>query len=184
MTQMTEEFHVLKIVCERLENAGIPFMLTGSIAANLYTVPRMTRDIDIVIDVKPGELGRICTLFQDDFYIEPDSVKEAIEKRGMFNMIHNEYVLKVDFIVRKDSPYREMEFQRRQTVTVENIEIPVVSIEDLIISKLFWAKESLSEIQLRDIKNLLAGGQDMDMQYFEKWVQSLGLQDVYAKVNQ
>ena len=45
---MITELYVLKIVVGRLEAAGIPYMVTGSIAANFYTVPRMTRDIDIV----------------------------------------------------------------------------------------------------------------------------------------
>ena len=181
---MSEELEVLKIVCQRLEQADILFMITGSIAANLYTVPRMTRDIDIVIDVIPGVSDRFCALFQDDFYIESDSVKDAIEKRGMFSIIHNKYVLKVDFIVRKDTPYREMEFQRRQKVAVENMEVSIVSIEDLIISKLVWAKDSLSEMQLMDIKNLLARGKAIDAQYLQKWVHSLGLQDVYNKATQ
>ena len=49
---MSEESEVLKEVCRRLEAADISYMLTGSVAANFYAVPRMTRDIDIVIEVK------------------------------------------------------------------------------------------------------------------------------------
>ena len=179
---MSEELDVLEIVCQRLKSAGISFMITGSIAGNFYAVPRMTRDIDIVIEVNPRDSDRFCSLFEDKFYLELDSVKDAIEKQGMFNMIHNEYVLKVDFIVRKDSPYRELEFRRRRSIMVESTEMSIVSIEDLIISKLLWAKDSLSEIQLGDIKNLLSRGREVDMQYVEKWVESLDLQDVYSKV--
>ena len=50
---MSEELAVLKEVTRRLDCAKIAYMVTGSIATNFYTVPRMTRDIDIVI-----ELGR------------------------------------------------------------------------------------------------------------------------------
>ncbi len=48
---MKSELDILKIVVERLDKADIPYMLTGSMAANFYTVPRMTRDIDIVIEI-------------------------------------------------------------------------------------------------------------------------------------
>ena len=48
---MINELDVLRIVVKRLESAGIPYMITGSTAANFYTTPRMTRDIDIVIEV-------------------------------------------------------------------------------------------------------------------------------------
>lgn len=102
---MSEEFEILKTVCQRLEQAVIPYMITGSIAANFYAVPRMTRDIDIVIEVKKEDVKRLFELFKDDFYVDSESITEAIEKRGMFNMIHNEHVIKVDFIIRKDSLY-------------------------------------------------------------------------------
>ena len=46
---MSDELDVLKLVTARLEAAGIPYMVTGSMVANFYTTPRMTRDIDLVI---------------------------------------------------------------------------------------------------------------------------------------
>jgi len=179
---MSEELEVLKMVCQRLKAAGIPYMITGSIATNVYTIPRMTRDIDIVIEAKKEDASRILEMFRNDFYVDAGSVKEAIERRDMFNIIHNEYMFKIDFIVRKDSPYRELEFKRQQKIEIEGIEISIVSIEDLILSKLFWAKDSLSETQLRDVKNLLETAKDIDMDYLKEWVKSLGLQVVYDKV--
>lgn len=179
---MSEELEILKTVCQRLKEAGVPYMITGSIAANFYAVPRMTRDIDIVIEVKRKDANRLLAIFKDDFYIDLESVTEAIEKRGMFNIVHNEYVFKIDFIVRKDSPYRKLEFKRQQKIQIGGMGISIVSIEDLILSKLFWAKESLSEMQLGDVKNLLATAKNIDMQYLKEWVGSLGLQDVYDKV--
>lgn len=179
---MNEELEVLKIVCRRLKGADIPYMVTGSTAANFYTMPRMTRDIDIVIEMKKEDVSRFSALFKDDFYVDAESVGEAIAQRGMFNIIHQNYVLKIDFIIRKESPYRKLEFDRRQQVPSEGIEISVVGIEDLILSKLFWAKDSFSEIQLKDIENLLAANKKIDFSYLQKWIQSLGLEDVYQKV--
>lgn len=179
---MAEELEILKVVCQRLEKTGIPYMITGSIAANFYAVPRMTRDVDIVIEIQKEDAARMVKAFQGDFYIDKDSVAEAIARRGMFNIIHNEYVFKVDFIIRKESAYREFEFQRRRRVEVEGISLWVVTPEDLILSKLFWAKDSLSELQLGDVKNLLRNLRDLDKGYLEKWVRDLGLEEIYAKV--
>ena len=180
--KVAEEFEVLKVVCQRLEKGRIPYMITGSIASNFYAVPRMTRDIDIVVEIKKEDGTRLQNIFQDDFYIDSETVTEAIEKRGMFNAIHNEYVFKVDFIVRKDDPYRALEFQRRQQVEIEGVLMWVVTPEDLILSKLWWAKDSLSELQLGDVRNLLRTLKDIDKGYLEKWVHSLHLEEVYAKV--
>ena len=179
---MAEELEILKEVCQRLEKVRIPYMVTGSIAANLYAVPRMTRDVDIVIEIKKEDANRLVEAFKTDFYVDPDSVHEAIEQRGMFNIIHNQFVFKIDFIVRNDSPYRELEFQRRQKVEAKGFKIWVVTPEDLVLSKLVWAKDSLSELQLGDVRNLLRTLREIDKPYLEKWVRSLGLESVYAKV--
>ena len=180
--EVVEEFEILKEVCQRLEKANIPYMITGSIASNLYAVPRMTRDVDIVIQVKKEDANRLLEIFKGDFYIDSESVKEAIEKQGMFNIIHNQYVFKVDFIVRKDSPYHELEFERRRQIKMEGVSIWIVTLEDLILSKLFWAKDSLSELQLGDVRNLLETQREIDRAFLEKWIHSLGLESTYAKV--
>lgn len=179
---MSEELEVLKQVAQGLEKAGISYMVTGSIAANFYSVPRMTRDIDIVIEIRKEDVSRLLENFQKDFYIDRDSALEAIKIRGMFNILHNEYVLKIDFIVRKDSPYRELEFSRRRQLHIDGDSLWIVAPEDLILSKLAWAKDSLSELQLGDVKNLLGTLKDLDKNYIEKWVRSLGLETVYQKV--
>ncbi len=179
---MSEESKVLKDVSRRLNGAGIAHMITGSIAANFYAVPRMTRDIDIVIEICKNDVDRIAELFENDFYIDRESISEAIERQGMFNALHNEYVLKVDFIVCKEIPYRKLEFQRRRLVELEGESIWIVSPEDLILSKLFWAKDSFSEVQLGDVKNLLRLVKSLDISYLEKWMQTLGLQEVYQQV--
>ena len=151
---MCEELEILKEVAERLEKAAIPYMITGSIAANFYTVPCMTRDIDIVVALLERDLDdRFIPLFEKDYYLEPETVREAVKHKGMFNLIHNEYIIKIDFVVRKDTPYRHREFSRRKKVAVDDQDLFIVAPEDLILSKLEWAKDSRSEVQLNDVRN-------------------------------
>jgi len=57
----------------------------------------------------------------------------------------------------------------------------VVSLEDLIISKLYWAKDSLSEIQINDIRNLMKS--DYNLEYVQRWCKNLNLEEILAKVN-
>ena len=179
---MSNEIELLKFVCRRLDKAEISYMLTGSLAANFYLVPRMTRDIDFVINILPSEVDRFFHCFQNDFYIVKESIKEAIKHQGMFNAIHQSSVFKVDFIIRKDSSYREEEFQRKRQVLLGVEKIWIVSPEDLILSKLIWAKDSLSDLQLRDVKNLLSAVKNLDEQYLHRWMQRLELDTVYKKV--
>lgn len=179
---MTSELDVLKIIINRLESANIPYMLSGSVAANFYTIPRMTRDIDIVVQVQAPDAERIYSLFSGEFYVDKDMIRNAVIERSMFNIIHNEGVVKVDFIVRKDSEYRKLEFERRRSILFEGSKINIVSAEDLIISKLYWAKDSMSEMQIRDVRNLLKTVSGIDSGYMAKWINTLGLEDIYKEV--
>lgn len=179
---MSDELDVLKMVAQRLDAAGIAYMVTGSTALNYYAIPRMTRDIDIVVELSRASAERLYGAFQDDFYIDRDAVLEAVIERHIFNIIHKTFVIKVDFVVRKESDYRREEFSRRRQVTVEGCRLSIVAPEDLIISKLDWAKESRSEMQLGDVRNLLNSVSELDRQYLEHWIRRLGLEPLYREV--
>jgi len=178
----SEELAVLKQVARRLNRAKIPYMVTGSIAANFYTVPRMTRDIDIVVELSDQNISRFITLFQNDFYLELRTVSEAVKDKGMFNLIQNEHIVKVDFVVRKDSAYRRTEFARRRRISIGGQAINIVAPEDLILSKLFWARDSSSETQLADVRNLLKTVKKLNRPYLARWAKRLGIGSLYKKV--
>jgi hypothetical protein len=153
---MTEEYELIREVARRLSSAGIEYMMTGSMAMALFGTPRMTRDIDVIVQLSMADANAISGLFRDGFYIDETAVREAIRARGMFDIIHNESVTKVDFIVLKDDEYRLEEFSRRVKVDTQDGALWVVTLEDLVLSKLVWARQSGSEMQLRDARQLLA----------------------------
>jgi len=155
------ELDVLRDISQRLDGQGIEFMLTGSLAMNYYAQPRMTRDIDLVIALNETQTDAFVRLFESDYYLAERHVANAISRRGMFNLIHNETVIKVDFVVLKSDSYRQEEFARRMTIALSDFQTWIVSREDLILSKLLWAKDSKSEMQRRDVRNLLIPECDM-----------------------
>ena len=75
--------------------------------------------------------------------------------------------------IRKSSEYRKTEFERRQRISVGDFTTFVVNKEDLIISKLSSAKDSRSQIQLGDVRNLLRTGYDAE--YVARWTRDLEL---------
>lgn len=179
---LSEPTEVLRVLASRLDACGVAYMLSGSTALNYYAQPRMTRDIDVVIELEPAAVARLVESFVGDFYIDGEAVREAALQKGMFNLIHLAYMLKVDFIVRKDSPYRRTEFERRRRVTFEGQVLSIVAPEDLLLSKLHWAKDSRSEMQIRDARNLVECVSDLDWPYLERWSQDLGVADLLLEV--
>ena len=178
-----EELEILELVARRLEEAKLPYMVTGSMALAFYTQPRMTRDVDLVVALSaPGAAVEIVRRFQEDFLFDEDGVRRAVREQGMFNLIHIESCVKVDCIVRKSDPYRQEEFQRRRRMKVRGDgELWVVAPEDLILSKLAWAQDSGSETQLRDVR-LLVTFAGLDRAYLERWAASLGVKAKLSEV--
>jgi hypothetical protein len=181
---MNEELNLLKDIALRLDSAGIEYMMTGSMAMAIYSTPRMTRDIDMIIKVCPVDVEKIISLFRADFYLDEDCIKLAVQEKGMFNIIHNESVIKVDFIICKDEEYRIVEFSRRHAVNIEGVPVSVVSVEDLILSKLIWSKRSGSELQFRDVRQMMMASKDIDSKYIECWSEILGVGDLLRKAGE
>jgi hypothetical protein len=177
---MWNELDVVRDVSNRLDSAGLEFMLTGSMAMNFYAQPRMTRDIDLVIALTATNASKIQTIFVPDYYVSPEAVRDAITHESMFNLIHEDSITKVDFIVRKHSPYRLVEFGRRKRIEIEDFTTWIVSKEDLIISKLDWAKDTRSSQQFGDIRNLLSTG--CDANYIAHWTEILGLASLWSEI--
>lgn len=179
---MPDELDVLKTVAGQLEEAGISYMVTGSIAANFYSQPRMTRDIDIVIDLSAGQAEKLYSVFKGDFYVDKGAIEEALTNRSMFNIIHFAIGVKVDLIIRKEGEYRDIEFSRKLKREMEGFALFMVSPEDLVLSKLVWAKESLSEVQLADVRNIVSFNRDnLDFDYLREWAQKLSVLESFKK---
>lgn len=172
-----EQLDLLRVVVTRLDEAGLAYMLSGSLALGYYAQPRMTRDIDIVVELTTGDIATVVALFERDFYCDADAVCRAVETRRLVNMVHGPTAQKVDLIVRKDSPYRRVEFERRQQRAIDGVSVWMVTAEDLLLSKLVWASETGSELQLRDARTLVALVDTLDWTYLEQWSHDLGVAD-------
>jgi hypothetical protein len=170
---MTTELDVLGLVSDRLAERNLPFMLTGSFALAYYATPRMTRDLDIVVALSESDVDGLVAVFEPDFYIDADAARVAVRSERMFNLMHLESGVKVDLIIRKSSEFRQVEFARRRAVAIAGTRTWIVSCEDLILSKLVWALESNSELQRRDIRQLLAEAADLD--HIREWAPQLGV---------
>jgi hypothetical protein len=177
---MKTELDVLRDVSQRLESGGVAYMLTGSMAMNYYAQPRMTRDIDLVVKLTADQTDLLVSLFESEYYVDRRAVVNAIAQRSMFNLIHNESIIKFDCIVLKNHEYRQEEFGRRRRITLGDFQIWIVTREDLILSKLYWARDSRSELQLRDVRNLLSS--DCDMSYLFSRAENLGVKPLLETV--
>jgi len=162
-------------VCSELEKRGITYMISGSVAMSAYANPRYTNDLDVVIELTEGQVDALADMFTGPYYFHRPSVEEEIRRGGMFNVIDHTSGQKVDFIVRKNTEFRLLEFERRQRAEVWGVNCWMVALEDLILSKLIWIQQIFSDQQALDIENLIEKNPDLDRAYLVAWVKKLRL---------
>lgn len=165
-----------------LEAEHVDYMLTGSLASTFHGEPRATRDVDFVIDPTTDALTRLVDRLQSDgLYVDLDAARSALADRGQFNAIGAD--AKVDFIIRKNRPFSIAEFRRRKRVQLPGTEADVVTVEDLILAKLLWARATDSGRQLRDVTGMIeVAGERLDRAYLASWAERLGVADLLRRL--
>lgn len=165
---------LLEKICQILDTLRIPYMLSGSVAMNFYADPRTTQDIDIVVEMYDYDVSGFVKMLDDKFYYFQEGIYDEIRRKGMFNIIDFETGFKVDFITMKKDLYEQVKFQNRRKTIYADINLWIISPEDLIISKLQWIQVLESEKQKNDIINLLDNEQ-LDLTYIKNWCRTLRL---------
>jgi hypothetical protein len=161
--ESNEIFDTLNDLVVRLNDLGVEYMVTGSVAMSSYVPARSTMDIDVIIQIERSDVERFEQRFAGDYYVSLDSIRQARERNSMFNVLNFETGIKIDFITKKPNAFEAAKFERRRRSRIGEIEFWVIAKEDLILSKLSWAKDSHSERQFEDIRRLIESGADTEM---------------------
>lgn len=177
----------LLVFPERLDHAGIAYMITGSIASIIYGEPRMTHDIDLVLELSTRQVATFRATFADsEFYCPPAEVIRMElnrDARGHFNVIHNESGLKADIYPIGNDPLHRWAFPLRKQVSFGNTEVWVAPPEYVILRKLQFYREGESGKHLRDIQKMLEISSDRinETLLFEK-IEALGFTELWKKI--
>lgn len=164
-------------VAMRLDEAGVAYMVTGSVAGYFYGLNRSTGDTDIVVDLAADDVSNFLTAFADAWYVDQAMVEESVRAREMFNVIPKGGG-KLDFVPLRDEPFELTKFGRRVPRDWRGYPLWVSVADDLVLSKLAWARTSHSHQQFSDIRTIMAAGfVDEHSEYFQHWLGSLGLGD-------
>jgi hypothetical protein len=162
----------IKDLAAKLQAAGIDYCITGGYAVSVWGIPRSTLDIDLITGLKPGQISLLIKAISpgNGAYLDEEAVREAVSTGGEFNYIPAESGLKVDFWVIKDGDKTgQLELKRKKKEIFEGQEIFFISPEDLILSKLRWARMSESTRHAEDIRSVLtASGKNLDLEYLKR----------------
>lgn len=182
-----EPSDLLRRLVEILEDLDIPYLVTGSTATIFYGEPRFTMDLDVVVDLPVETVPDLIRAFGGGaFYLDEESIRRAITRRGQFNVIHPASGLKIDLIIPQGGAFDRSRFGRARRVRPDaGYEASFASPEDVILKKLVYYRDGGSEKHLRDIAGVLKiSGPELDLEYLGDWAQRLGVADVWRAVTE
>jgi hypothetical protein len=162
-------------------------MITGGVAAIAYGEPRLTNDVDIVVDGAPAYADRFTAVFSTpDYYLPPHEVlieELARSRHGHFNIIHNDSGLRADVYVAGDDSLNAWAMQRRHEEQIGADHVWFAPIEYVIVRKLEYYSEGGSDRHLRDIAAMLRiSGDLIDRATLRRLIGDRGLEVPWAKV--
>lgn len=170
----------------RLDQAGIEYMVTGSVAAIAYGRPRMTNDVDLIASMDLAGALRLSKLFpSEEFYFPPMEIvasELARARRGHFNILHIDSGFKADIYLLGEDAFRAWALARVRRVAIGPATVPMAPPEYVIIRKLEFFKEGESEKHLRDIALMLRNSiKQIDIPALEQLIEERGLAFEWAR---
>jgi len=106
-----------------------------------------------------------------------DAALEAHKRQSLFNVVDMATGWKIDLIIRKSRAFSEEEFSRRRLVRLQELALFIASAEDVVVSKLEWAKRAQSQRHIEDVAGILRmRWASLDRAYLQKWILALGLE--------
>jgi hypothetical protein len=183
---MSQE-ELLAKVAAVLEAAGVPYIVTGSVASALYGEPRFTQDADVVVIAPPGLGAELAAALPSArYYADARDVEESLRKGLICNLIDLETARKVDFHPLKPEPFELSFFNRRRKVVYSGVEVWFPSAEEAILSKLVWARVTGDgEKHLYDASRVYRLQYErLDLGYIDEWAAKLHLSDLLERVKE
>jgi hypothetical protein len=169
---------------EPLERLGLPYCITGSVAASVYGEPRLTADIDVVLLLQLADLAALSRVFPDaDYYVPPEEtllLEMGRSARGMFNIIHHASQFKADIYLAQGDTLHDWALENRRRIELDGGGAWIAPPEYVILRKLEYLREGGQDKHVRDIRYMLAATA-VDRAFVEDGVARLGLQAQWTR---
>ena len=184
-----EPLAIVAEIAAVLDNLRASYAIGGSLASSLHGIPRATNDADIVADLRLVHVDRFTDALSATFYVNAHTIRDAIDQRSSFNVIHLGTMLKVDLFVPGPDVWVIEELVRARAETVEaggtTYTLRFATPEDTLLYKLAWYRlgGQQSERQWSDVAGIVKIQSDrLDRRYISHWARHLRVEDLVQRL--
>ena len=172
---------IVTAIIEALEKASIEYAVVGSFSSNFYGKPRSTADLDLVVHLPNIDAIRSIALhLPAQFKLARQMSFELVTGTNRFELEIEGTAFKVEFFILSSDLHDQARFSRRKQVVMDDLPLFVPSVEDVIITKLRWARPK----DIEDIEEILLVGYPLDEIYLSKWCTMHGTSDLLKSIRQ
>lgn len=181
---------LISLFVQPLNRLRIPYLVTGGVAAVIYGEPRLTRDIDLVLDLRAEDAPRLAGEWDTgDFYVPPVEVmaeEAARPAHGHFNVMHHDTAFRADvYCLGTEDEFGAWALRHARQMRIGDDEVAVAPVEYVIVKKMQYFVKGGSDRHLRDIRAMLRlSGDQLDQAELSQWVDQLDLHRVWNDVIQ
>jgi hypothetical protein len=179
---LLEAVLIAQKIADVFDQLGIAYFIGGSFASTIHGLPRATRDVDFIADIKAEHVDAFVAALEAEFYLDAKTIHSAITHQRSFNVIHLDTIFKADVFVLAASPWAQNQLQRRELKPISSEGIsPAVwtcTAEDIVLQKLLWFEKGgkVSRQQWDDILGVLkVNAATLDFEYLRQWSDELGI---------
>ncbi len=171
-----------------LEALGVTYAIGGSVAAMMYSAPRLTIDLDLMVSAPLKQLNQLMREVESwQVYITPfEAIVENNLPGGLpFNIIDGAIGTKADLYIAQDSGLDASAMARRRRLMWDRetgTAAWFLSPEDVILYKLGYYRQGgeVAQKHPTDIANMLdVIGSQLELTYLSHWAAEIGVADLW-----
>lgn len=160
-------------------------MIGGSMASSAHGEPRSSQDVDLVADLTPERVAPFLAALGGAFYADPEAVADAVRRTASFNVIHFEWLHKIDVFCLRDDDFSQVGLARAEPLDLGDGRIPPVAAAGyMVVEKLRWYRRGgeISDRQWRDVQGMLqVEGPRLDIEEIRRWSDQVGVRDLLER---
>lgn len=174
---------IVRRVIDSLDSVNVPYVLVGSLASNLYGVARSTLDADVVVQTQPGQLTELVKSLGPQFEREPQMQFETVTGTCKSLLRERESHFEIELFELSADLHDRERFARRQRLTVFDRDTFVLTVEDVLVTKLRWLHIANRPKDRGDIQSVIAvSGDVVDWPYVERWCDEHGSRPLLEQI--